>query len=83
MQDIEQIARQYSINMASTFEETLHRYYVPDYEPMFMIFTNDISKDNYFLHFNFRLVNDEISIQPKTNVGLAITNYTDRLQELG
>ena len=79
MQDIEQVAKKYCIDMAVTLEETLQRFCLPDYEPMFRIFIEDTSKGNYCLHFNFRLVNDDISIQPATNVGFAITDYSDRI----
>jgi len=80
MQDIEQVAKQYSLDLAVTLKDTLQRYCMPEYEPLFRIFIEDISKGNYFLHFNFRLVNGEISIQPRTNIGLAVTDYSDRLQ---
>ena len=63
-------------------KDTLHRYSLTDIEPLFRMFIDDISKGSYFLHFNFRLINGQISIQPLTNVGLAITDYTDRLQGL-
>lgn len=68
--------------MAHILEETLNKFCVPDYYARFRVFIDDTAKGNYFLHFNFRLVNSDISIQPRTNVRLAITDYTDRLQGL-
>jgi hypothetical protein len=65
MQNIEQVAKQYCIDMAVTLEDTVQRFCLPDYEEMFRIFIEDISKGNYCLHFNFRLVNGDISIQPR------------------
>ena len=82
MQNIEEIAKQYCIDMSVTLEDTLKRFCLPDYEEIFKIFIEDTNKGNYFLHFNYRLVNGDISIQPRTNVGLAITDYTDRVQGL-
>ena len=82
MWDIERVSKKYCLDMAVTLEETLQQFCLPDYEPMFRIFIEDTNKGDYLLHFNFRLLNDDISIQPRTNVGLAITDYTDRLQGL-
>ena len=36
---------------------------------------------NLTKHFNYRIINGEIAVQARTNVGLAITDYTDRLRE--
>ena len=80
MQGIEEIVKQYCIDMSVTLDDTLKRFCLPDYEEMFRIFIEDTDKGNYFLHFNYRLINDEISIQPRTNVGIAITDYTDKLK---
>jgi hypothetical protein len=81
MQNIEQVAKKYCTDMAVTLEETLQRFCLPDYESMFRRFIEDTNKGNYCLHFNFRLVNGEISIQPRTNVGLAIFDYMDRVEQ--
>ena len=38
-------------------------------------------KDDYYRHFNFRVVNWEISVQGRNKIGLAITDHTDRLRK--
>ena len=35
---------------------------------------------DYYKHFNYRLVNGEIAVQPRESVGLAMTDYADRLR---
>jgi len=80
MPDIEQVAKQYCINMADILEETMKRFNYSEYGPLWEIFINDTRTGNYFLYFNFRLVNDEISIQPRTNVGKSIFDYMDKIQ---
>lgn len=81
MEDIEQRVKQYCDDMADTLAETMAQYDYPEYRHLWEIFIRDIHKGDYYTHFNYRLINGVIAVQPRTNVGLAITEYTDRLRE--
>ena len=81
MDDIEPTVKKYCDDMAETLTETMAKYDYPEYRHLWDIFIADIHKGDYYKHFNFRVVNGAVAVQPRTNVGLAITDYTDRLQE--
>ncbi len=83
MQDIEQVAKQYCLNMADILEETMKRFNYLEYGPLWEIFINDTQTGNYFLHFNFRLINDEISIQLRISAGKVIFDYMDKIKGIG
>ena len=51
------------------------KYNYPEYRLLCEIFVRDTKAGVYYKHFNYRLVNGEIAVQPKTNVGLAIKTY--------
>ncbi len=61
----------------------MKRFNYPEYVRLREIFTNNTRTGNYFLHFNFRLANNEIPPYPKTNVSRSIFGYVDRLQKMG
>lgn len=67
--------------MAETLVETMSRFDYPEYRPLWEIFIQDTRNGDYYKHFNYRIINGEIAVQPRTNVGQAITDYTDRLSE--
>ena len=81
MEDIEPIVKKYCDDMAETLALTMERHEYPEYQHLWEIFIEDIRKGEYYRHFNFRIVNGEIAVQARTNVGLAITDYTDSLLE--
>lgn len=68
-------------DMADTLVETMEKFDYPEYRALWEIFIQDTRNGDYYRHFNFRLVNREVSVQARTNVGLAITDYTDRIRE--
>jgi transcriptional regulator with XRE-family HTH domain len=81
MEDIEPTVKKYCDDMTVALTQTMERYKYPEYQPLWEIFIADIKKGDYCKHFNFRVVNGEVSVQARTNVGMAITDYTDRLGE--
>ncbi len=81
MDDIEQKVKKYCNDMADTLVKTMEKFDYPEYRPLWEIFIRDARNEDYYRHFNSRLVNGEIAVQARTNVGVAITDYTDRLQE--
>ena len=81
MEDIEPTIKKYCTDMADTLVETMSRFDYPEYRTLWEIFIQDTRNGDYYKHFNYRLINGEIAVQPKTKVGLAITDYTDRLKD--
>lgn len=81
MDDIEPIVKKYCDDMAETLTQTMAMYDCPEYQQLWEIFIQDTRNGDFYKHFNFRVVNGEISVQARTNVGLAITDYTDNLRE--
>jgi hypothetical protein len=83
MNDIEPTVQKYCQDMADTLTETMERYDCSEYEHLWQIFIDDVAKENYYTHFNFRLLNDDISLQARTNVGMAIMEYMERIEKQG
>ncbi|HCE42851.1 MAG TPA: hypothetical protein DET40_04835 [Lentisphaeria bacterium] len=81
MDDIEPIVKKYCDGMADTLTETMARHDYPEYQHLWKIFIEDIRRGEYYRHFNFLMVNGVVAVQARTNVGQAITDYTDGLRE--
>jgi hypothetical protein len=81
MNDIEPIVKQYCRDMADTLAETMERFDLPEDENLWQIFIDDVEKGDYYLHFNFRLVNGDVSLQARTNVGMSIMEYMESIEK--
>jgi len=81
MDEIDSTVKKYCDDMAETLTQTMAMNEYPEYRQLWEIFIQDIRSGDYYKHFNFRVVNGEVSVQARTNVGMAITDYTDNLCE--
>lgn len=81
MDDIAQIAKQYFLGIAETLEEIMARFDCIQYEYLWKIFIDDARAGYYYTHFNFRMINVDISIQSWTNIGKCIFDYMDALKD--